>query len=236
MHSITFKPEDSDFLTRMNLANHRVALATLPWVALVLLVRALLEVFLGFEGIFSAETVTPFTTASMFVIAIILGGVLEDYKEAERIPAEMAGALDSLSEKLQFMELATSRAAARQERLREEGGGAVGGEEPVVVASSAEEHGELLAYITALIEYFAGMRGDQDILGVTSMFSRYFALKVNESSEWTHTEVRARVRARTGRARILPQPSPRTRTPTPPLLNLTRPLFFPTSAAELGGV
>ena len=187
--------KDSNLLTRLGLDNHRVALATLPWVILVLLIRLALELSpLDFTGIFAPESVTPFTTASMFVIAIILGGVLEDYKDAERIPADMVSALDSISEKLNFIELTTSRAAAKQERkLEQQKQGPAPAtpaaeEEEIEVLDSAKEHNELLAYVTALFEYFAGFRGDQDIIGVTSLFSKYFAFKANEHSEVSKVE------------------------------------------------
>ena len=105
----------ADLLVRLGWAKHKVLLRALPLTLLCLLVRLALELSpIGFKGVFATETVTPFTTASMFVVAIVLGGVLEDYKEAEKIPSEVVCALDALSDKVTFIELATQRARAKQ--------------------------------------------------------------------------------------------------------------------------
>ena len=102
-----------------------MVLSTLPWVALCITLRIALEVSpLQFSGLFSSETVTPFTTVSMFVIAIMLGGIMEDYKEAERLPAEMVSALDSVSEKINFCELASLKFVREREEKREKGASA----------------------------------------------------------------------------------------------------------------
>jgi hypothetical protein len=193
------------------LEHHRVVLSTIPIVLLCIMVRIALEVSpLQFSGIFSSETVTPFTTVSMFVIAIMLGGIMEDYKEAERLPADMVSALDSVSEKLAFCQLTTLRAKQvadkeKSEQQHRHHGGDGGGEpcccckrakageekereEELAVFDSRAEHTELLAYVTCVLEYFACMRTDQDILAITSMYAKYFAMRVNESAEVTHTE------------------------------------------------
>jgi hypothetical protein len=115
-------------LARLRLSSHKVLLTVIPLVLLTVLVRVVIQVLSqgafgddtdakGFQGIFAAETVTPFTTASMFVIALMLSGVLEDYKESEKIPAEIACALDSLSTKACYVEHAV---ADKLQELREE--------------------------------------------------------------------------------------------------------------------
>ena len=124
--------EEGDYwgwlLARLRLTSHKVLLTVVPLVLLTVLVRVLLQVLTrgefssspdaaGFQGIFAAETVTPFTTASMFVIALMLSGVMEDYKESEKIPAEIACALDSLSSKACYVEHVV---AAKLHELREE--------------------------------------------------------------------------------------------------------------------
>ena len=68
-------------IDRMGLARVKVFIKVVPLVVVALAVRITLEMTVeGFDGIFDAASVSPFATASMFVIAIILGGVLEDVR------------------------------------------------------------------------------------------------------------------------------------------------------------
>ena len=182
--------KDGDYmsylLARLRLTSHKVLLTVIPLVILTVVVRLAIQLGTrgdfdtnggeGFQGIFAAETVTPFTTASMFVIALMLSGVLDDYKEAEKIPADMVCAIDSLSEKVCFVDFCVERrmrelAEEHEEEARElahaqHKGGAKAEEVEGIVAryfkkqlaeeekkrdfKSAEIHTELLRYMECL--------------------------------------------------------------------------------------
>lgn len=61
--------------------------------ALAFAVRLLTQSF-GFVGLFPFET--TYVTVCIFVQAMVLSGVLQDYKEAERLPSAIAMALESI--------------------------------------------------------------------------------------------------------------------------------------------
>ena len=132
----------ADLLVRLGWAKHKVLLRALPLTLLCLLARLALELSpIGFKGVFATETVTPFTTASMFVVAIVLGGVLEDYKEAEKIPSDIVCALDALSDKVSFIELATQRARAKQQHEQAKRAAAKARRRARRAAAAAAAHG-----------------------------------------------------------------------------------------------
>lgn len=178
LHRLTKLPEHADVFVRLGLARFEVILKVLPVVTLAVIIRASLEFSdVNFKGIIASETVTPFATASMFVIALMLAGVLEDYKEAERIPANIANSMDSLAEKIEYVGMISRRkkaaqvagAAARAAgggkahgggehahpeagRHGKEGKGAEEEEEEFEVLNTEECHAELLTYLTSLME------------------------------------------------------------------------------------
>jgi hypothetical protein len=206
-------------LVRLGWAKHKVLLRALPLTLLCLLVRLALELSpIGFKGVFATETVTPFTTASMFVVAIVLGGVLEDYKEAEKIPSDIVCALDALSDKVAFIELATQRARAKQlheqakraaakarRRARRAAAAAPHGagdkekdndekeeeeeeREEVEVLNAREIHGELLVFVESVLEFLGGTRTEQDIIAVVGVFSTWTSLKLKPFAETSSIE------------------------------------------------
>jgi hypothetical protein len=70
-------------------------LRTLPKLLVALLLRAVAEL-LGLE-IFSAEIVAGFANSAIFVVAILMSGVLEDYKESESLPSSVARVVEGMS-------------------------------------------------------------------------------------------------------------------------------------------
>ena len=50
-----------------------------------------------------ASVVSSFLGASIFVLAIVLGGVMQDYKESEKIPSEIESQFQFLLTHLQYM-------------------------------------------------------------------------------------------------------------------------------------
>jgi hypothetical protein len=74
-----------------------VAVDALKWVVPLMLVKGLLAYF-GEPTIELNALLTSIIGGSIFVLGFILAGTLADYKEAERIPAEVASAIESLLE------------------------------------------------------------------------------------------------------------------------------------------
>jgi hypothetical protein len=67
----------------------------LPHVLGSIAMRFVLADMLGLE-LFAMDVVSGFANSAIFVIAIMLAGVLEDYKESEGFPAELASHFDSM--------------------------------------------------------------------------------------------------------------------------------------------
>ncbi|MDP2340201.1 MAG: hypothetical protein Q8O67_04520 [Deltaproteobacteria bacterium] len=77
----------------------RLMLTTLPIVAAVLGVKLLLR-YLGFEGAIEFGDVGVVLTGAVFLTGFMLAGVMTDYKESEKLPGELACALENLEETL----------------------------------------------------------------------------------------------------------------------------------------
>jgi len=148
----------------------------LPFMLAPLGLRILLQFLIpGWDGIFEVTSVTPFATATMFIMAVLLGGVLEDYKEAEKVPSELSNSLDSLSEKVCYVEFALkARAAAQHAKPHAHGHGAAS-HSPLPPIDSRLLHFELLQYLSAVLEYFGGLRTEQHINAITSTYIKYIA-------------------------------------------------------------
>jgi hypothetical protein len=52
--------------------------------------------FLGWEVISVGPVITALVAGVFFVIAIILSGVLQDYKESEKMPGELTASIEAL--------------------------------------------------------------------------------------------------------------------------------------------
>ncbi len=72
---------------------------TVPYVIVSFAARFLLADVLRLE-IFSKDLVSGFAQSAIFVLAILISGVLEDYKEAEAMPADLASELMGMSERV----------------------------------------------------------------------------------------------------------------------------------------
>jgi hypothetical protein len=204
--------EDSDFFARWGLSRYKVILQVIPWTLLCLGIRLALALSpIQFTGVFATETVTPFTTSSMFVIAIILAGVLDDYKEAEKIPADLVCTIDALSERISFVSLVTAREKAKHDAkhhkqaslVASQGtaaatpqpttlllqGGKQEEEEEIIVLDTDAAHYELLCLLECILEFLAGLRNEQDMLGIVSVYCKWFSLKIYECQEVSSIEV-----------------------------------------------
>ncbi|MGQ0570849.1 MAG: hypothetical protein ACT4P5_15195 [Armatimonadota bacterium] len=78
----------------------RLALTTLPWVALVLAVTFVRQNVLGIPPLMDFGDVGPVLTAAALLIGFMLAGVISDYKESERLPADLATTLETIDDTL----------------------------------------------------------------------------------------------------------------------------------------
>jgi len=74
------------FLSRNHILRFEIFVTVAPIIIVAIVIRVLLENFANFKGVIPSSVVTPFAGTCMFLIAVCIGGVLEDFKEAERLP------------------------------------------------------------------------------------------------------------------------------------------------------
>lgn len=76
----------------------KLMISTLPYVAVVLAIKMGAEKFFGFQGVLEFTDIALVLTGGVFLIGFMLSGTLTDYKEAEKIPAELACVLETIEE------------------------------------------------------------------------------------------------------------------------------------------
>ncbi len=79
----------------------RLLLTTLPIVAAVLIAKILLSSVLHFDGWIDFTDTALVLTGGIFLIGFMLAGTMADYKESEKLPAELAAQLESLEDSLE---------------------------------------------------------------------------------------------------------------------------------------
>ncbi len=80
------------------MAKWRLLLTTLPYVAIALLAKLVIAPALGFSGLLNFSEVGMVLTGGVFLVGFMLSGTLADYKEAERLPGELASMLEAIEE------------------------------------------------------------------------------------------------------------------------------------------
>ena len=80
----------------------KLMLTTLPLVAGVVGFKLFLEEIAGYKGSVEFSDITAVLTAVAFLIGFMLAGTMADYKEAEKIPGDLACALEAVEESLAF--------------------------------------------------------------------------------------------------------------------------------------
>ena len=73
-------------------------LTTIPAVLVVVAIKVLLAEVFHFTGLVNFPEIGMVITCGIFLIGFMLAGTLADYKESEKIPAEMATALESIED------------------------------------------------------------------------------------------------------------------------------------------
>jgi hypothetical protein len=82
----------------------KLMITTVPVAALAVAARFLLEAFLrdadgkGFVGVMDFAALAPVLTGGVCLIGRMLSGTMADYKESEKIPAELACCLETMEE------------------------------------------------------------------------------------------------------------------------------------------
>ena len=84
-HAVTF------FISRL-----RILVLALPLAGLVILIRYLNVIDYGIEIPVEAVVLPPLITAAVFVMATVLSNVMADYKESEKLPAELVSYFNTL--------------------------------------------------------------------------------------------------------------------------------------------
>lgn len=79
----------------------RLLLTTLPVVAAVLIGKVLLSAVFHFDGLIDFTDIALVLTGGIFLIGFMLAGTMADYKESEKLPAELAAQLETLEDSLE---------------------------------------------------------------------------------------------------------------------------------------
>lgn len=84
-------------MSRTLVSRFRLLLASLPLVAVVVLVRFLVQNVWDVGEVATFGEIGSVITGVTLILGFMLGGVLADYKESERLPAVVAGALSGFA-------------------------------------------------------------------------------------------------------------------------------------------
>lgn len=87
----------------------KLLLTTLPYVVAALALKLALKYLADFQGLIEFSDMSLVLTAGTFLTGFMLAGTLADYKEAEKLPAEIACGLESIEET--FLQVSIGRPA-----------------------------------------------------------------------------------------------------------------------------
>jgi hypothetical protein len=93
----------------------KLILTTLPYVAVAVGIKLLLQFVGHYEGVVDFSDISMVLTGGIFLIGFMLAGVITDFKESEKIPGELACALETIEET--FSQAAVSKPALDKKRL-----------------------------------------------------------------------------------------------------------------------
>ncbi len=83
---------------KFNIVKWRLMLTTLPFTIFMFALKLGLMYGLQFEGLVKFSEVGIVVTGGLFLIGFMLAGVMSDYKESEKMPAELACALETMED------------------------------------------------------------------------------------------------------------------------------------------
>ncbi len=83
---------------KINLVKWKLMLTTIPVTIIVLLLKIGIVQGLQYEGLVNFTEIGLVITGGIFLIGFMLAGTLADFKESEKVPAEMACAIESMED------------------------------------------------------------------------------------------------------------------------------------------
>lgn len=83
---------------KFNMIKWKLMLTTLPITLLILLLKFIITNGLEYEGLVKFSEIGIVITGGVFLIGFMLAGTIADYKESEKIPAELACAIETLED------------------------------------------------------------------------------------------------------------------------------------------
>ena len=155
-------------------------LRTLPKLLVALLLRAVAEL-LGLE-IFSAEIVAGFANSAIFVVAILMSGVLEDYKESESLPSSLASDVEGMSEQVELcVLLSAAEWESGSSSSSSSSDGASAAAPPAAPLHGPLLHAECLQMLEAIFSFLASLSDDRAVLSAISSHSRLVAVRLTRA-------------------------------------------------------
>lgn len=85
---------------KFNLIKWKLMLTTLPIAIAIVALKYVIVAFLHYEGLVRFADILPLITGSIFLISFMYFGTIWDYKESEKIPAEIACTIESIEDSL----------------------------------------------------------------------------------------------------------------------------------------
>lgn len=106
----------------MSLLKWKLMVTTLPIPLGAVLIRYILEHFSktymnSYAGVMDFSALSPVLTGGVFLIGLMLSGTLQDYKESEKIPAELATCLETMEETVSWV--CGNRPAVNERSMKE---------------------------------------------------------------------------------------------------------------------
>lgn len=92
----------SEYMKKLFSTRWRISFQVLPFIILILLAKLVVH-SQGWEFITLSSLFTALISANIFLIGFLISGVLVDYKEAEKIPGDMATSLETLADECRIL-------------------------------------------------------------------------------------------------------------------------------------
>jgi hypothetical protein len=83
-----------------NMVKWKLMLTTLPITLLILIMKFAITHGMGYEGLVKFSEIGIVVTGGVFLIGFMLAGTIADYKESEKIPSELACAIETIEDTL----------------------------------------------------------------------------------------------------------------------------------------
>ena len=83
---------------KLSMIKWKLMLTTLPITAVILLIKFGIVHGMGYEGLVKFSDIGLVVTGGIFLIGFMLAGTMADYKESEKIPAELACAIETIED------------------------------------------------------------------------------------------------------------------------------------------